>query len=87
VAAEKHHNDYEPNYTRKPMNLTFLLAIVAGVFALIWPYKLARLEEQFDSIGSKRSWSEVEPADWKVTFTRVTGAVAVLLGIDVLIAG
>lgn len=59
--------------------LTFLL-LVFGIPAAIWPYQLARFEEQLDSIGSKRSWSEVEPADWKVLLTRIMGAGMTLFG-------
>ncbi len=44
-----------------------------GLPGALWPYKLSRLQEQFDSIGSRRSWSEVEPADWKVGLTRILG--------------
>lgn len=50
-----------------------IFLLVFGIPGAIWPYQLARFEEQFDSIGSKRSWSEVEPADWKVTVTRFMG--------------
>lgn len=59
------------------------IAIVMLVFGLpnaMWPYKMARFEEQLDAIGSKRSWSEVEPADWKVLLTRVVGAIMVAFG-------
>ena len=63
-----------------------LILLVFGVPGAVWPYKMARLEEQFDSIGSKRSWSEVEPADWKVTLTRVVGVVMLLFGIGGLFA-
>lgn len=63
-----------------------LILLVLGVPGAVWPYKMARLEEQFDSIGSKRSWSEVEPADWKVTLTRVVGVVMLLFGIGGLFA-
>ncbi|ADQ65744.1 hypothetical protein C499_11096 [Halogeometricum borinquense DSM 11551] len=44
------------------------------------PYRLARFEERLDSLGSKRSWSEVEPSDWKVLFNRVGGAALALFG-------
>ncbi|WP_323676272.1 hypothetical protein [Halorubellus sp. PRR65] len=66
------------------------LAIVLLVFGLpgaVWPYKMARLEERFDSIGSKRSWSEVETADWKVILTRVVGVLMALVGVGGLFAG
>ncbi|WP_435348900.1 hypothetical protein [Haloarchaeobius sp. HRN-SO-5] len=50
-----------------------VILVVFGLPGAVWPYKVARFEEQMDSIGSKRSWSEVEPADWKVGLTRVVG--------------
>lgn len=60
------------------------LAVVLLVFGLpgaVWPYKYARFEERIDAIGSKRSWSEVEPADWKVRLTRVIGTAMVIGGV------
>ncbi|EMA72202.1 hypothetical protein [Halorubrum distributum] len=68
-----------------PVLAVFLLAM--GVPNAVWPYKFARFEEQMDSIGSKRSWSEVEPADWKVTLTRVVGVGMALFGLAGLVAG
>ncbi|GAB3679433.1 hypothetical protein GCM10028857_00810 [Salinarchaeum chitinilyticum] len=58
-----------------------------GLAAVIWPYEIARFEERIDAIGSKRSWSEVEPADWRVTLTRGIGVVFVLIGFGFLLAG
>jgi len=58
-----------------------LILLAIGLASLVWPYKLARFEEQLDAIGSKRSWSEVEPADWKVTLNRVIGAGITLFGL------
>lgn len=58
-----------------------LLLVLFGLPAAIWPYKMARFEEQMDSIGSKRSWSEVEPAEWKVVLTRIAGVVMMLIGV------
>lgn len=58
--------------------------LVGGLACAIWPYKLARFSEQWDSIGSKRSWDSVEPADWYVTVTRITGLLAVLIGIALI---
>jgi hypothetical protein len=63
----------------------FLLGF--GIPHAVWPYRLARFEEQLDSIGSKRSWSEVEPADWKVTLTRVIGVGMTFLGAIELLTG
>ena len=68
-----------------PVLALFLLAV--GIPNAVWPYKFARFEERMDSIGSKRSWSEVEPADWKVAFTRIVGAGMTFFGLGGLIAG
>jgi hypothetical protein len=58
-----------------------VLLVVLGVANAAFPYKMARFEEQLDSIGSKRTWEEVEPADWKVSLTRISGVVFVPLGL------
>lgn len=69
-------------------------ALVLGLFLLIgggvwfrFARGVARLEEQFDSIGSKRRWSEVEPAEWKVALNKVFGACAVIVGLFVIGTG
>ena len=68
-----------------PVLALFLLAI--GIPNAVWPYKFAKFEEQMDSIGSKRSWSEVEPADWKVALTRIVGVGIALFGLIGLTSG
>lgn len=62
-----------------------ILLVVVGAPCAIWPYKAARFEEQLDSIGSKRSWSQIEPAKWKITYTRVAGFGMAILGIGLLL--
>lgn len=67
-------------------NAAVLGMILLPIGLLQWRYAepLARIEEQFDAIGSKRSWSSVEPAEWKVLLTKYTGvtiAAASALGI------
>ncbi len=57
---------------------TFL--ILFGLPQAIWPYKIARFGEQVDAIGSKRSWSEVEPAGWKVILTKLIGFGLIIFG-------
>jgi hypothetical protein len=42
----------------------------------------ARFEERIDAVGSKRS--EVEPAEWKVSLTRLFGIAVALFGILIL---
>ncbi|WP_246998122.1 hypothetical protein [Halosolutus gelatinilyticus] len=65
-----------------PILGTLVLAI--GIAGAVWPYKVARFEEQLDAIGSTRSPSGVEPADWKVTLTRIVGIAIGLFGVLVL---
>jgi len=69
----------------EPALAAFLLTF--GLPGAIWPYKLAQFEERLDSIGSKRSWSDVEPADWKVVLTRITGVGIALFGVGGLLLG
>lgn len=64
----------------------FFLVLI-GLPSAIWPYKVARFDEVTDAIGSKRSSTGVEPADWKVGLTRVTGIGCVLVGLALLISG
>jgi hypothetical protein len=58
-----------------------VLLVVFGVPSVVWPYELARVSEQLDSVGSTRQWEDVEPAGWKVTLTRVSGAAMVAVGL------
>ncbi|RYJ15074.1 hypothetical protein ELS19_14720 [Halogeometricum borinquense] len=57
-----------------------IIFVILGLPMALLPYRLARFEERLDSLGSKRSWSEVEPSDWKVLFNRVGGAALALFG-------
>lgn len=66
--------------------IAFVL-LLFGLPGAVWPYEMARFEERIDSIGSKRAWSEVEPADWKVALTRVVGVGMVLVGLLGLLVG
>jgi|APHM01.1.fsa_nt_gi hypothetical protein len=61
------------------------VSIIVGILFSLYPYKTARFEERLDGIGSKRSWSEIEPADWKVLLNRFSGLVAIAIGV-ILIA-
>ncbi|WP_254838280.1 hypothetical protein [Natronomonas marina] len=61
------------------------LLLAFGLGSALRPYRFARFEERLDAIGSERSWSEVEPADWKVTVTRVSGVVVALFGLLVFL--
>ncbi|MXR53085.1 hypothetical protein GRX03_15920 [Halovenus sp. WSH3] len=58
-----------------------LFLIVVGGIDVAYARPLARFGEQIDAIGSTRSWSEVEPAEWKVWLTKVGGGVAIFVGV------
>lgn len=58
--------------------------IVVGLLGAIFPYQAARFQEAMDAIGSTRKASEVEPAGWMVTLTRVAGIVFIVIGLVVL---
>jgi len=67
-----------------------LLAISAffagsGFLLAARPYRVARLGERLDAIGSRRSWNSVEPTDWNVRLTRAVGVGFALFGL--LVAG
>ncbi len=59
--------------------LAFLFLI--GLPNALWPYKIARFSEQIDAIGSKRAWSEVEPADWKVYLIKWSGILLMIFAV------
>lgn len=63
-----------------------LLLVALGLPSAIWPTPFARFGERLDAIGSKRSWSEVEPADWYVGLTRLVGIGMVIFGAPALFA-
>ncbi len=64
-----------------------IIIVLFGLIGTIWPYKLARFNEQMDSIGSRRRFSDVEPAGWNVALTRVVGVVMVIIGVILLAGG
>ena len=60
------------------------IVIAVGLVGAIWPYKVAWFKDLIDAIGSKRSGSKVELADWKVLLTRIFGIGVSLYGVLVL---
>lgn len=52
--------------------------LLVGAAAAIWPRQLSLWQERWDSIGSTQNWSDVEPAEWRVTLTRAGGVLAML---------
>ena len=69
----------------EPIVVFILSLLVAGVPCALWPYRMARLGEQFDAVGSKTPQSEVEPAGWNVMLTRVVGVAMTLTGLMMLL--
>lgn len=66
---------------RKPAGVAIgAFLLVWGLLMATWPYRLARLNERLDAIGSRRTWAAVEPADWNVSLARNGGRVLVVFG-------
>jgi hypothetical protein len=61
-----------------------LLFIALGLPGALFPYPVARFSERTDAIGSRTSWTRVEPADWKVTLTRLVGLLSVAFGLALI---
>ena len=55
-----------------------------GVLHALYPESIARFEMRTKAIGSKRSWSEVEPTEWKIALTQFGGGVLLCVGLLVL---
>lgn len=68
------------------MNLAGIVVLLFGLPMAIWPYRIAKVKEMLDAIGSTRSSARVEPAGWYVTLTRIFGVGMSLLGL-MFIAG
>jgi hypothetical protein len=64
-------------------------AVIAalGVASILRPREVARFSERLDAIGSKRAPNEVEPAEWYVKLTRISGVVFALLGTWFFVVG
>ncbi|WP_276259682.1 hypothetical protein [Haloglomus litoreum] len=60
--------------------------VVAGLVPAVLPRATAATSEILDAIGSKTPASEVEPAEWKVTWTRLSGIAVVVLGLFLVAA-
>jgi len=57
-------------------------------FGAAWNAReVARKDEQYDAIGSKRGWLDAEPAEWKVSFVRISWAVVGVVGLALVVAG
>ena len=60
------------------------LLFVFGLIGYAYAYEFSKGSEQVDAIGSKRDRSEVEPADWKVSFQRGVSGLIALAGVGVV---
>jgi len=61
--------------------LAAALLLAFGVSNAVWPYRMARLGERLDALGTERGSGEVEPTDWNVVFTRLSGGVFLFGGV------
>ncbi|SEL90569.1 hypothetical protein [Haloferax larsenii] len=58
-----------------------VLSVGGGLLSYRYAYRLTKLGEQFDSIGSQTRWHEVEPTDWNVLLTKLFGLFFVAMGL------
>ena len=58
-----------------------------GVALGRYPFEIAELSEQHDAVGSLRDVDDVEPADWRVSMTRVVGDGLLTIAGLLLVAG
>jgi len=61
--------------------------IGGGALIFKYAYKITRFSEQWDAIGSKTRWGEVEPARWNVMLTKGTGLLVAGLGVYFILMG
>lgn len=69
------------------VNLAGLVFVLFGLPMALFPYRVAKLSEGLDAIGSTRDATTVEPAGWNVHLTRVVGVVLVVVGLLYTLAG
>lgn len=62
-------------------------AVLVGLLIVVFAQRIAQLNEQLDAIGSKRDWSDVEPARWNTALVRIAGLGILLYGLWVFVAG
>jgi hypothetical protein len=75
-------------YRKNNRQPSFRLSTIGfGILTFRFAYGIARFSEQWDAIGSKTSWDEVEPADWNVMLTKASGLVLVGLGPYFIVSG
>jgi hypothetical protein len=63
------------------------VAVLIGLSIAVFAERIAQLNERLDAIGSKREWSEVEPAGWNTAIVRVVGIGIALYGLWISVAG
>lgn len=62
-----------------------VMLLLLGAPGTLYPYKLTRLGEQLDAIGSTTPAREVEPARWNVLITRIVSGAMVVFGSAVVL--
>jgi hypothetical protein len=61
--------------------------LVVGLFGFVYPYKVARIGEILDAIGSTTPSETVEPAAWKVSLTKFSSGVVAFVGLWWILLG
>ncbi|MFA1611930.1 hypothetical protein [Halobellus rubicundus] len=67
-----------------------LLGVVLTFFGFgaAWNAReVARKDEQYDAIGSRRGWLDAEPAGWKVSVVRLSWGIVGIIGLALVGAG
>ena len=62
-----------------------VMLLLLGAPGTLCPYKLTRLGEHLDAIGSTTPVREVEPARWNVLITRIVSGAMVVFGAAVVL--
>ena len=57
------------------------LIAIGGALMYRYAYGVTKFNEQLDAVGSTTRSGEVEPADWNVTLTKLTGAAGSIFGL------
>lgn len=68
------------------LSLGVVMLVFAGL-GIAYPYKVARIGEMLDAIGSTRNLDAVEPAQWNVLLTRILSVVLALVGLWWILLG
>jgi len=71
-----------------------MLPIIIGAVLMFFGFgaawnarEVARKDEQYDAIGSRRDWGDAQPVGWKVKLTRFLWGAIGVVGLVAFVAG